>query len=148
MLLDEKGVIIVIPKDPVYQSVRTLKYLIQRAISNYNYEKFSTPSYVPCFFMRMVSSLSIRKTRCIKLSNGVTSDKLFDPQSIYEVQRGTNAHDAIQPTPRFREQVFARGKQNQQSAQLTLLRGGNQRPIQVPLPCSRDCDSLVCLLVI
>ena len=73
ILLDQKDVIIVDLKNPVYQ------YLIQKAVSKYNYERISTPCYLPCFGMGMVSSLLIRKTRCINFER-------FDSEGSFGVR--------------------------------------------------------------
>jgi hypothetical protein len=47
MLLDEMDAIIVVPINPVYQSIRTTNDLIHLVISIFNYAGFSTPYYLP-----------------------------------------------------------------------------------------------------
>jgi hypothetical protein len=49
-------------------------YLIQRAVLKYNYDGFSTPCYLPCFWMRKTSSLPVRKTRCTIDDEGCRSE--------------------------------------------------------------------------
>jgi hypothetical protein len=59
MILDQKEVIVVDPKNLVYQ------YLIQKAVSKCNYERISTPCYFPCLCIRRTSSFFIQETSCI-----------------------------------------------------------------------------------
>jgi hypothetical protein len=63
ILLDEKHLIIVIPKDLVYQSldiVRTNEYyLIHPEISKNICERISTPCHSPCFSMRLMAIVVI-----------------------------------------------------------------------------------------
>jgi hypothetical protein len=73
MLFDENDVIVGIPKDLVYQVVD--RKLIQRADLKYNQERILAPCYFPCFSFRILSSLWFRKTRCTKLSKGVSSPR-------------------------------------------------------------------------
>jgi hypothetical protein len=114
MLLDEKDVIIVNLKNPVYQSVRTTNELIHRADSKCKNALFSTPCYFACFWMRHfchserpgVSSYRnpFEQFDYLKVNN-VTSSIFFNTRS-YRLQITNNAivywyHIALQNNTRL-----------------------------------------------